>query len=73
MRLQMKLALANPHRQLHVLAERQRQVAIFRRTYVCDILGAVIGVVGDDKGARPQAALHQTQDLCVERLRAIEQ
>jgi hypothetical protein len=52
MRLQMKLALANPHRQLHVLAERQRQVAIFRRTYVCDILGAVIGVVGAAFGRR---------------------
>jgi hypothetical protein len=41
------------------------------RTYAR--LGTVVGVVGDDEGARPEPALHQAQYLRVKRLGTIEQ
>jgi hypothetical protein len=40
---------------------------------VRQIVGTVIGVVGDDEGAGPEAALNQTQDRGIERLGAVEQ
>lgn len=37
------------------------------------MVGAVIGVVGDDVGVRLQAALDEIEDVGIERLGAVEQ
>jgi hypothetical protein len=44
-----------------------------RRAHAREVLGAVVGVVGDHQRAGPQAAFHQRQHLGVERLGAVEQ
>jgi hypothetical protein len=33
----------------------------------------MVGIVGDDQGARLQTAFHQAQDIGIERLGAVEQ
>ena len=43
------------------------------RAHARQVVGAVVGVVGDDEGARPEAAFHQPQDIGIKRLGAVEQ
>ena len=59
-------ASPEPHRELHVLGEGRGQVAAFRRAHALEIVGAHVGVVGDDEGARPEAPLHEAQDPGIE-------
>jgi hypothetical protein len=56
----MRSALADPHGQLDVFGEWHRHVTICRGAYPRQVVGAVIGVVGDDEGARSEATLYQT-------------
>ena len=66
-------ASAHAHGQFDVVGERDGQVAAGRRAHSLEIFGAPVGVVGDHQGARPQAALEETENLRIERLGAIEQ
>src|SRR5277367_2086779 len=69
----MGVSSANPHGQFNVVGERRGHVAVCGRAHPRKVVGAKIGVVGDDEGARPETALHQAQDFGIERLGAVEQ
>src|SRR5579863_6713091 len=63
----------HPHRQFDILGKGRRHVAVSRRAYACEIVGAEIGVVSDNNRARPQPALDQIKYFRIERLGAVEQ
>src|SRR5207237_1140197 len=60
-------------RQFDMLGERDGQVAAGRCAEPGQVIGAVIRVVGGDEGARTETALHETEDLGIEPLGAVEQ
>jgi len=67
------VATSQLHRELDVLAERDREVAGVGGANVGLVLGAGVGVVGDHVGSGAQARSDERQDLVVERLVAVEQ
>src|SRR6185437_4321521 len=64
---------ANPHRQFHVLADGERHVALRRRADAGEIVGAPIGVVGDEERAGLEARFEQRQNFRIKSLRAVHQ
>ena len=71
--VQIPQSSADPHRQLDIVAERHRQIAVLRRAHVSEIVGAEIGIVGNDERAGPQPLLDECKHLRIQRLRTVEQ
>src|SRR5699024_10112853 len=59
---------ADSHGQLNVVGERYRKIAVARRTYIRQIIGGPVGVVGDNQRPRFQTVFDPLQDVGVQRL-----
>jgi hypothetical protein len=64
---------ARPHGQFHVVGERHRQIPRRRRAHAVEVVRAVVRIVGDDRGARPQMRFQQREDVGIQGLGAVQQ